>query len=68
MTDKFTVVIIQSKGKSDNEIRKIINEFIKSVDPRNGDARVAYQGNDKKIISTIDSFLSIDKLANKPEK
>ena len=32
MTDKFTVVIIQSKGKSDNEIRKIINEFIKSVD------------------------------------
>ena len=36
--------------------------------PRNGDARVAYQGNDKKIISTIDSFLSIDKLANKPEK
>ncbi|MGD0643590.1 MAG: hypothetical protein ABSA75_01645 [Candidatus Bathyarchaeia archaeon] len=68
MADKFTVIVIQSNEKDDSEIKKSINEFIKSVSAKKGEARIAYNGNDKKIISTIDSFLSIDKLANKPEK
>jgi hypothetical protein len=66
MTENYRVVIIRSEGKGDKEIAKIIDSFIKAIESKTGEVRVAYQGHDSKVIATIDSLLSMKKLAGEP--
>jgi hypothetical protein len=55
MTDRYSVIIIESNEKDKNEIEKAIHSFIKILAANNSKARIAYQGSKKEVIKKIDN-------------
>ena len=66
MTNEYMAIIVKYDEKCNKETRTIVDSFIKSIEAKNGEARIAYQGFKEEYIKTIDSFLSLDKYIKKP--